>query len=66
MGYIFSMAAKLASDRILQRIRAAVTENYGDRVARVVLFGARAVTRGRIPITMWRCFCAIWPTVSRR
>jgi uncharacterized protein len=42
MGYVFSMAAKLAGDPILKRFRAAVTEIYGDRVARVVLFGSRA------------------------
>ena len=42
MGYILSMAAKLAGDPILQRFRAAVSEIYGDRVTRVVLFGSRA------------------------
>ncbi len=42
MGYISSMAAKLGGDPILKRFRAAVTEIYGDRVARVVLFGSRA------------------------
>ncbi|MGH6937055.1 MAG: nucleotidyltransferase domain-containing protein, partial [Methylocella sp.] len=36
------MATKVPSDPILKRFRAAVTEIYGDRVARVVLFGSRA------------------------
>ncbi|MGH6868856.1 MAG: nucleotidyltransferase domain-containing protein [Methylocella sp.] len=36
------MVAKLAGDPILQRFRAAVSAIYGDRVARVVLFGSRA------------------------
>jgi predicted nucleotidyltransferase len=36
------MASKASDDPILKRFRAAVTEIYGDRVARVVLFGSRA------------------------
>lgn len=36
------MASKAPEDPILKRFRAAVTEIYGDRVARVVLFGSRA------------------------
>ncbi len=36
------MASKAPDDPILKRFRAAVTEIYGDRVARVVLFGSRA------------------------
>jgi len=36
------MASKAPNDPILKRFRAAVTEIYGDRVARVVLFGSRA------------------------
>lgn len=32
----------MPSDAILQRFRAAVTEIYGDRLERVVLFGSRA------------------------
>jgi uncharacterized protein len=45
------MATKASGDPILKRFRAAVDKIYGDRVARVVLFGARAARRGRIPIT---------------
>jgi predicted nucleotidyltransferase len=36
------MTSKAPDDPILKRFRAAVTEIYGDRVARVVLFGSRA------------------------
>jgi uncharacterized protein len=36
------MATKTPNDPILKRFRAAVIEIYGDRVARVVLFGSRA------------------------
>jgi uncharacterized protein len=36
------MATKAPVDPILKRFHAAVTEIYGDRVARVVLFGSRA------------------------
>jgi uncharacterized protein len=36
------METKAAGDPILRRFRAAVTEIYGERVARVVLFGSRA------------------------
>ena len=48
MCYIFlEMASKAPDDPILKRFCAAVTEIYGDRVARVVLFGIpRARRRG--------------------
>lgn len=36
------MARKTLNDPVLKRFRAAVMELYGDRVARVVLFGSRA------------------------
>jgi uncharacterized protein len=36
------MTAKLQDDPVLTRFRAAVTEIYGERVERVVLFGSRA------------------------
>ncbi len=36
------MAKEAADDPILKRFRVAVSEIYGDRVARVVLFGSRA------------------------
>ncbi len=36
------MATKAPDDPVLKRFRAAVDEIYGDRVARIVLFGARA------------------------
>lgn len=36
------MATTAPSDPVLRRFRAAVDEIYGDRVARVVLFGSRA------------------------
>jgi len=36
------MASKAPNDPILERFRVAVNEIYGDRVARVVLFGSRA------------------------
>jgi uncharacterized protein len=36
------MATAPPNDPILKRFRAAVTEIYGDRVERVVLFGSRA------------------------
>jgi hypothetical protein len=39
------MASKAPIDPILERFRVAVKEIYGDRVARLVLFGSRA----------WRC-----------
>ncbi|MCI0598875.1 MAG: nucleotidyltransferase domain-containing protein [Beijerinckiaceae bacterium] len=36
------MATKAPNDPVLKRFRAAVDEIYGDRVARIVLFGSRA------------------------
>ncbi|BDV37611.1 hypothetical protein DSM21852_08640 [Methylocystis bryophila] len=42
IGYKFQMASRAAADPILQRFRAAVSDLYGDRVARVVLYGSRA------------------------
>jgi uncharacterized protein len=42
MSYIVPMATRAPDDPILKRFRAAVTEIYGDRVERVVLFGSRA------------------------
>jgi uncharacterized protein len=36
------MATATVKDPILERFRAAVTEVYGDRLERVVLFGSRA------------------------
>ena len=36
------MTAATLNDPILERFRAAVTEIYGDRLERVVLFGSRA------------------------
>ena len=36
------MATKALDDPVLKRFRAAVAEIYGDRVARIVLFGSRA------------------------
>jgi predicted nucleotidyltransferase len=36
------MAQKLPHDPVLTRFRAAVSELYGDRVERVVLYGSRA------------------------
>lgn len=36
------MATETADDPILKRFRAAVAQIYGDRLARVVLFGSRA------------------------
>lgn len=36
------MATKAPLDPVLQRFRTAVRETYGDRVARIVLFGSRA------------------------
>jgi predicted nucleotidyltransferase len=36
------MATATLNDPILRRYRAAVTDIYGDRVARVVLYGSRA------------------------
>jgi uncharacterized protein len=36
------MASKAPNDPILKRFRAAVNEIYGDRVARMVLYGSRA------------------------
>ncbi len=36
------MQTKAPADPVLKRFRAAVDEIYGDRVARVVLFGSRA------------------------
>jgi uncharacterized protein len=36
------MATLIPNDPVLKRFRAAVTELYGNRVARVVLFGSRA------------------------
>ena len=46
-------------DPVLTHFRAAVSETYGDRLERVVLFGSRA--RGdarRMQIMTWRSFCA--------
>jgi predicted nucleotidyltransferase len=46
------MTEKPQDDPVLKRFRAAVTEIYGDRLERVVLFGSRArAMRGRIPTT---------------
>jgi predicted nucleotidyltransferase len=36
------MDTRLSDDPILSRFRAALTETYGDRLARAVLFGSRA------------------------
>jgi uncharacterized protein len=36
------MTAAMLNDPIIERFRAAVTEIYGDRLERVVLFGSRA------------------------
>ena len=36
------MSLAVASDPILKRFRAALTDMYGDRIERVVLFGSRA------------------------
>jgi uncharacterized protein len=38
----FIMTTNVPDDPILERFRAAVTDIYGDRMARVVLFGSRA------------------------
>jgi uncharacterized protein len=39
------MATAMLNDPILERFRAAVTELYGERLERVVLFGSRARRR---------------------
>ena len=39
---LLRMTTAMLNDPILERFRAAVTEIYGDRLARVVLFGSRA------------------------
>ena len=39
---LLGMRTATFNDPILERFRAAVTEIYGDRLARVVLFGSRA------------------------
>lgn len=39
---LFDMTITAASDPVLTRFRTAVTEMYGDRLERVVLFGSRA------------------------
>jgi len=39
---LLCMTTATLNDPILERFRAAVTEIYGDRLARVVLFGSRA------------------------
>ena len=40
--YAHSMARKAPDDPILERLRAALKELYGDRLDRAVLFGSRA------------------------
>jgi uncharacterized protein len=40
--YISPMTTKAPEKQVLKRFRAAVHEIYGDRLARVVLFGSRA------------------------
>ena len=51
---------------ILAKFRAALTDMYGDRLERMVLFGSRA--RGGMFITIaimtLRYFCATWTTAS--
>jgi len=42
IGYKIQMVTKASSDPVLKRFRAAMNEIYGDRVARVVLYGSRA------------------------
>ncbi len=42
MCYMSTMAAEIPHDPILRRFRDAVTEIYGDRLERVVLYGSRA------------------------
>ncbi|GEM_PF-5388014 len=37
----------MADDPVLKRFRAALTETYGNRLERVVLFGSRAIASGR-------------------
>ena len=36
------MASEVTQDPVLDRFRTAVTETYGDRLERVILFGSRA------------------------
>jgi hypothetical protein len=45
------MTAALQFDPVLTHFRAAMAEIHGDRIERVLLYGSRAATRGRIPIT---------------
>ena len=45
-------------DPVLTRFRAAPDAAYGDRIERVVLFGARAAITAPIRTTTWRCSCA--------
>jgi hypothetical protein len=61
------MARNSISDPVLMRFRAVLSEMYGDRIDRVVLFApARAATRVGTPATMSLCSCATWMTGTRR
>jgi predicted nucleotidyltransferase len=45
MRYSVGMATAMLNDPILERFCAALTEIYGDRLERIVLFGSRARRR---------------------
>ncbi len=50
------MPGRLPDDPILQRIRTSLGAIYGDRIERLVLFGAREATRARLPTMTSQCF----------
>jgi hypothetical protein len=60
-------ATTLTDGPVLRRFRKALDTMYGHRLDRVCCSArAREAMRVRIPITMWPCSCATWPTGSRK
>jgi hypothetical protein len=48
----------------LVRFRTALAEMYGARIERIVLYGARAAMRGRIPITTFAVLWRMWTAAA--
>jgi uncharacterized protein len=51
------MTEKARDNPVLKRFRAVVTETYGDRLERVVLFGSRARGDAQADSDYDVCFC---------
>ena len=56
--------AFIKGDPTLVRFRTALAEMYGARIERIVLYGARAAMRGRIPITTFAVLLRMWTAAA--